>query len=172
MQAQGLRGVAVDGLHQGPLVAALRHPDLDPGAPQLGEPARQTVAVARAAGRHQHLARHGLGGLVAVHLQQELLDQLAGPSLLDPLDDPAALAADAAAADVEDLDGRLERVLGEGDDVGVGAVAQHDGLLLHGPLQRPDVVAQPRRPLVLLRVGGGAHLALEPPDEPAGVARP
>ena len=42
-------------------------------------------------------------------------------SVLDLLDDPAALAADPAAADVEDLDRGLELVLGEGEHVGVGA---------------------------------------------------
>ena len=45
---------------------------------------------------------------------------------------------------------------GERDHVGVGAVAEHHGLLLHGPAQRADVVAQPGRPLelqVLRRLG-------------------
>ena len=50
--------------------------------------------------------------------------------VLDLVDDPAALAADPAAADVEDLHRGLELVLGEREDVGVGAVAEHDGLLL------------------------------------------
>ena len=43
-------------------------------------------------------------------------------------------------------------------DVGVGAVAEHDGLLLHRPLEGPDVVAQPGGPLVLL-VGRGACIS-------------
>ena len=63
--------------------------------------------------------------------------------LVDLVDDPAALAAHPPAAHVEDLDGGLEVVLGEGDDVGVGAVAEDDGLLLHRPAQRLEVVAQP-----------------------------
>ncbi len=79
--------------------------------------------------------------------------------VLDLLHDPAALAADAAAADVEDLDGGLEVVVGEGEDVGVGAVAEHDGLLLQRPLQRADVVAQPGGPLEVELGGGLAHLA-------------
>ena len=57
--------------------------------------------------------------------------------VLDLVDDPAALAADPAAAHVEDLHGRLELVLGEGDDVGVGAVAEHDRLLLDRRARAP-----------------------------------
>ena len=37
-------------------------------------------------------------------------------------------------------------------------------------VQGPDVVTQPGRPLVLLRVGGGPHLALEAADVRRGVA--
>ena len=62
-----------------------------------------------------------------------MLDKLGGVALVDAVGDPAALAADPAAADVEDLHGDLERVLGERDHVGVGAVAEHDRLLLHAP---------------------------------------
>jgi hypothetical protein len=51
---------------------------------------------------------------------------------------------------VEDLHGRLELVLGEADDVGVGAVAEDDGLLLQRAVERADVVAQPGRAFVLL----------------------
>ena len=66
----------------------------------------------------------------AVELEQEVLDELGRAALVGAVGHPAALAADPAAADVEDLDGDLERVLGERDHVGVGAVAEHDGLLL------------------------------------------
>ena len=59
--------------------------------------------------------------LAAVHLLQEVLDQVGGRQVLDLLDDPAALAADPAAADVEHLDRGLELVLGEREHVGVGA---------------------------------------------------
>ena len=109
---------------------------------------------------HQHLAGHLLprladAGLLvdpAVDLEQELLDQLAGGDLLDLVDDPAALPAHPPAADVEDLHRGLELVLGEGDHVGVGAVTEDDGLLLHGPLERAEVVAQPRGLLELQRL--------------------
>ena len=72
------------------------------------------------------------------------------------LDDPAALAADAAAAHVEDLDRGLELVVGEGEDVGVGGVAEDDGLLLERLAQGADVVAQPGG---LLEVELGRRLA-------------
>ena len=69
--------------------------------------------------------------------------------VLDLLDDPAALAADPPVAHVEHLDGGLELVLGEGEDVGVGAVGEDDRALLQRPAQGAEVVAQPGRPLVL-----------------------
>ncbi len=74
----------------------------------------------------------------------------AGVGVVDLVGDPAALAADPAAADDEDLDRHLERVLGDRDHVGVGAVAEHDGLLLQRPVERAEVVAEPGGPLVVL----------------------
>ncbi len=102
--------------------------------------------------------------VLAVELKQESFDQLAGRCVVALVGDPAALAADPAPPDVEDVDGHLERVLGECDDVGVGRVAEDDGVLLHRPLQRRDVVPQPGRTLVVGRRRGGAHLPLEAPD--------
>ncbi len=166
---QGLLGVALDGLHQRLLVAALGHAHLDAGAALLGQQLGDGLGVGRQV-RDEHLAGHRVGAGLAVHLQQELLDQLAGRALLDLVDDPAALAADASAAYVEDLDGGLQRIFGQGDDVGVGALPEHDRLLLQRPLQRLDVVAQPGRPLVFLLGGGLAHLLLQPLDEAGGVA--
>ena len=110
--------------------------------------------------------------VVAVRLGEELPDQLAGGERLDLVDDEAALAAHPAAAHVEDLDRGLELVLGDADDVGVGAVGEHDGLLLRGPGERPDVVAQPGRALVVLRLRGVGHLPLEALDEARRTARP
>ena len=75
---------------------------------------------------------------------------MARADVLDLVHDPAALAADAPAADVEQLDRRFEGVLGDADHVGVGAVGQHDRVLLHRSFQRPDVVTDPGRLLVLL----------------------
>ncbi len=93
-----------------------------------------------------------------VELEQEGLDQLRRAALLDPVGDPAPLAADPAAAHVEDLHRDLERVLGQGDHVGVGAVAEHHGLLLQGAVDGTEVVAQPGGALEVELVGSGVHL--------------
>ena len=136
--------------------------------PRCSVSSSATTSASRAR-RHEHLARH----LVTVHqigLRHEALDQLGQILALELVDDVAALPAHPAAANVEDEDRRFELVLGEGDRVGVGVVGQHDRLLLDRPPQRPDVVAQPGRPLVLLLIGGLAHLRLEPAQEAAGLA--
>ena len=174
-----LLGVALDRLEQAALVAALGHPQAHPAAAQLAEQLLVDVGVLGQLG-DQHLLRHRLprladAGLLvdaAVHLQQELLHQLAGGDRLDLVDDPAALPADPAAADVEDLDRGLELVLREGDDVGVRAVPEDDGLLLQRAAERAEVVAQPGGLLVLQVVRGGRHLPLEPLDHRLGLARP
>ena len=115
--------------------------------------------------RHQHLARDGVAPVVgadaAVELEQEVLDELGRAALVGAVGHPAALPADPAAADVEDLHGDLERVLGERDHVGVGAVAQHHRLLLQRLGERTEVVAQPGGLLEVERLGGGVHLALD-----------
>ena len=170
VQRQRLLGVARDGLHQGPLVAALRHPQVDRAAAPAGRASSVTAAASVGSAGTSTSRGTASPALAAVQLQQQLLDEVAGVQLLDPLDDQAALPAHPAAADVEHLDRRLERVVGERDDVGVGAVAEHDRVLLHRPPQRADVVAQPGGPLVVLRVGRGAHLRLEPAGEPLGLA--
>ena len=135
-----------DGLGERPLVAALRYPDAHPRAAPLAEPLGQRAGVVGQHG-HEHLARD-LRAVVleeAVELGDELLDEIAGAHLVELVDDPAALAPDPPAANVEHLHRGLEVVLGEGDDVGVGAVAEHDSLLLHRPAQRFQVVAHPGR---------------------------
>jgi hypothetical protein len=43
--------------------------------------------------------------------------------------------------------------------------------LLHRPAQRPDVVAQPGRPLELHLLGRGGHLPLQPADHGVGLPR-
>ena len=68
-------------------------------------------------------------------------------------------------ADVEDLHRHLERVLGQRDHVGVGAVAEDDRLLLQRLPHRAEVVAEPGGLLVVLRLGGGVHLLLDPLHE-------
>ena len=182
---QRLLGVAVHGLGQGLLVAAPRHPQRHPRPAQPGQPTGQLIGVGRQA-RHQHLARHRVGGfvcglvgfgvqfgLVAVELGEELLDELrlrgiAGVAGL--LDDPAALSAHPAAAHVEHLHRGLEVVVGERDHVGVGAVAEHHGLFLERSFERAEVVAQPSGPLEVEFTGRRGHPLFEFTREPVGLA--
>ena len=162
-------GVAAHRLGQRPLVAALRH------AQRTREPRRalsHSVSAAASSGSTGTSTSRGdaLGRPRAVELGDELLDELAVGRPVEPVDDPAALAAHPSAADVEHLDGRLELVLGERDDVGVGAVAEHDGLLLQGAAQRLEVVAQPGGELELEVVARLVHPPLEPLDHHVGLA--
>ena len=144
------------------------HPDADLAAAAVAEQLLHGGDVGRQL-RHQHLARDGVG-LAAVHLQQEALDQVRGVAVVHPVRDPGPLPPDPAAADVEDLHGHLQRVLGQRDHIGVRAVAEHHGLLLQGLLEGTEVVAQPRRALEVLGGGGGVHLLLDPAGERGGVA--
>ena len=134
---------------------------------------REQQLVRRVVGRqrrHQDLARDLVRPGAGVQLEQEVVDQLGGVALVDPVGDPAALAADPAAAHVEDLHGDLERVLRERDHVGVGAVAEHHGLLLERLVQGAEVVAQPGGLLEVQRVGRGVHLLLDAPHERRGLS--
>ena len=170
VQRQRLSGVAGHGLLERLLVAALRHPDRDPAAAQVAEQlleGRGRPAAAPAPGSRAGSSRRGSP---AYSWSRKRSTRLGGVALVDPVGDPAALAADPAAADVEDLHRHLERVLGERDHVGVGAVAEHHRLLLQRPVQRAEVVAEPGGLLEVQRLGGGVHLLLDPLDERRGLA--
>ena len=178
---QCLFRVALHGFGQRPLIAAARHPQRDPGAAQTGQPTGQLVGVGRQT-RNQHLAGNRVGGfvggavqlrLVAVELRQELLDQplLAGITRVTGLfDDPAALTTNPATADVEHLHRRLELVVGERHHVGVGAVAEHHGLLLHRPLERAKVVTKAGGSFEIELVGRGVHPLFQLAGKPVGFA--
>ena len=168
---EGLLGVAADRLHQRPLVAALRDPQVDPVAAEGAEPGGEGLGLG-GHDRDEDLARHLVGAvlrLVAVDLLEQVAHQL-GDVLALLLDHPAALAADPAAADEEHLDGRLELVVGEGEDVGVGLVGEDDRVLLERLVEGAEVVAEPGGQLVLLRVGRRPHLPLDALGELGRVA--
>ncbi len=166
---QRLAGVAGHGLLEALLVAALRHPYADPAPPDVAQQLLDRLVVGGQP-RDQDLARDVVAVGAAVQLEQEVLDQLGRAALLHAVGHPAALAADPAAAHVEDLDRDLERVLGEGDHVGGGPVAEDHRLLLERLLHRTEVVAQPRRALEVERLGGGVHLGAHALDERPRVA--
>ena len=92
--------------------------------------------------------------------------------VVELVDHPAPLAAHPSAAHVEDLHRGLELVLGERDHIGVGAVAEHDGLLLHRAPHRLEVVAQPGRELEIEFVARFMHPALDALHHQVGLARP
>ena len=71
---------------------------------------------------------------------------------------------------MEHLNGREQVVGGDADHVGVGAVAEHHGLLLHRAPHRAEIVAQPRGPFEVELGGRGAHLALQAADHRIGLA--
>lgn len=141
VQDQGLLGVAPDRRHQVLLVATLRNPQGDLGAAALAQPLCDGVRVLRQGG-DEHLLGDGVAALLPVQLLKRVLDQARRLHCLDLVGDPAALAADPAAADMEDLYGGLQLVLGDGDQVGVGGVGEHDRVLLHRAAQGAYVVTQ------------------------------
>ena len=114
VQRQRLLGVA---LRRSPSAPACRRAAAPAGRPCLRRSATASSATASASAGSRAPAPRGaprrpLSTAVRPGRRQ-LLDQLAGGQLLDPLDDAATLPAHPAAADVEDLHGRLERVVGE-----------------------------------------------------------
>ncbi len=71
---------------------------------------------------------------------------------------------------MEHLHGDLEVVVGERDDVGVGPVTEHDGLLLERLAKRSEIVAQPGCGLEVEFVGGRLHLQFDFADQLVGAA--
>ncbi len=170
VQPQRLLGVALDRDHQVLLVPALRDTQADLGPSAVREPLGHGFGILGQR-RDQHLLGDGVARLLAVQLLERVFHQARRVDGLDLVRDPAALAADASAADVEDLDRGFELVLGDGDQVGVRGVGEDDGALLHGAPQRLRVVAQPGRALVLHVLGRLRHVLLEAPDVRPGAAR-
>ncbi|CAM5574116.1 hypothetical protein SMICM304S_11676 [Streptomyces microflavus] len=163
VQAERLLGVALDRRHEVLLVAALRDAQADLGAPALGEPLGDRLGVLGQGG-DQDLLGDGVAALLPVQLLEGVFDEAGGVDRLDLVGDPAALAADPAAAHVEDLEGGLQLVLGDGDEVGVGGVGEDDCALLHGPLERLGVVPEPGGALVLHLLGRLHHVLLQAAD--------
>lgn len=162
MQPQRLLGVGGDGAQQVLLLAALGDAHLHGVVDELLE----QVPVGGLDG-HQHLPGRGTLGVEGGH---GALDEGRRVGLVEDLGGPAALSADAAAAHVEDLDGGLQLVLGDADEVRVGGVGEHDGVLGHHGVQGLQVVAQARRGLVVHRGGGLPHPLLDAAGVGAGVA--
>ncbi len=169
VQHERLLGVALHGLHEGLLVAALRDAQRDARPAPCRQPLLDGLHRVGQC-RDKDLLGYGVALLLPVELLECVLDEGAGGDLLDLVGHPAPLAAYPPTAYVEDLHGRFQLVLGDRDQVGVGRVGEHDRALLHGLLQGLDVVAQAGRPLVLHLLGRFRHPLFEPADVRARAA--
>ena len=82
-------------------------------------------------------------------------------AVVGPVRNPAPLPHYPTVADVEDLDGDLERVDRHRDYIGVGAVRENDRRAFQRLSQRHQLVTQHRRPLIFEIAGRDPHLALQ-----------
>ena len=170
VQGQRLARILGNRLHEFCLVAALRDANLHGAAAHLRQPGRQLLLIL-GLHRHEHGTRNIvavqallgvlLGGEarrnIAVHLRDELLDELCIGAVVDLLHDPAALAADPAAAHEEHLNGRLQVVLSVGEQVSIHGRAEHHGVTLKRLSQRGNIVTKNRGALKVHISGGGLH---------------
>ena len=170
VQGQRLARILGNRLHEFCLVAALRDANLHGTAAHLRQPGRQLLLIL-GLHRHEHGTRNIvavqallgilLGGEarrnIAVHLRNQLLDELRVGAVVDLLHDPAALAADPAAAHEEHLNGRLQVVLSVGEQVGVHGRAKHHGITLKRLSQRGNIVTKNRGALKVHLGGGFLH---------------
>ena len=171
MQGQRLASVLGNRLHEFCLVTALRDANLHGTAAHLRQPGRQLLLIL-GLHRHQHRTRNIvavqallgvlLGGEarrnIAIHLRNQLLDELRISAVVDLLHNPAALAADSAAAYEEHLNGRLQVVLSVGEEVGIHGRAEHHGITLKRLSQRGNIVTKNRGALKVHLGGGFLHL--------------
>ena len=94
---------------------------------------------------------------VAVDLQHEVRNDLGQLKAADLVAYPRLLAADPAAADVEDLHGRFDLVEGDAENVDVKVLVQNDDVALVDRFERRYFVAQPGGRLVFFCVGRLEH---------------
>ena len=83
---------------------------------------------------------------------------------------PAALAADAAGTDMEDLNCGFQLIGAEGDEVSVSSIREHHCLLLHELVNGPQVIAQASRELEFEVLGSLFHFLGETLAHWRGVA--
>ncbi len=169
MTGELLFGVARHRLVQVALVAALRHPDPDTRAAQVGEPLLVGRPILRF-DRNEHRLGNAERRFVSVELLQQAVDQLARVERLDLVDDEPLATDDPSLADVEHLHRRFEVVLGEPDDVEVLVLLGDHLLLGDCPLDRSEPVAQTGGLLELELLRRRPHVVAEAVDHLVGVA--
>ncbi len=165
---QILGGRTGDGLLQRTLRPPLRHCDVDRPLAHGGQPAAEEIEIGRRLG-DQHPAWY-LGADGPVDLGQHETHELGCAEVLHLLGHKAAVADDPAPADVEDLHRRLQRVLGDADDIEVLGPLRHHLLGLGCLAGHRDAVPQAGGALELEGVGGIPHLGVEPVQHGLGVA--
>ena len=172
MQGQRLARILGNRLHEFCLVAALRDANFHGAAAHLRQPECQLLLIL-GLHRHQHGTRNIvavqallgvlLGGEtrrnIAVHLRNQLFDELRVGAVVDLLHNPAALAANPAATHKEHLNGRLQVVLSVGEQVGIHGRAEHHGITLKRLSQRGNIVTKNRGALKVHISCGGFHLS-------------
>ena len=132
--------------------------------PALREPGLELVGVVGQLG-HEHLA--GRVDVVVVRVPSSTVSTSSPRVTSSSLStDPAAGAADAAAADDELLHARRELVVGDAEHVRVDVLAEHDRRLGERRLHRADRVAVLRGRLVVQRGGGLPHPLRQVAAEP------
>ena len=169
VQVQRLPGVARDRLEQRPLVAALRHPQVDPGAAQTLEPGRDLVrrrgaapapaprAAPPPATRRRPAAAGARPGRPVPTSSTFSTTQPRWPRIRPPRTWKTWTAASSSSSARANTSASVPS-------------ASTTALFSRARLQGADVVAQPGGPLELQRRRRLAHLALEPAHEAAGVA--
>ncbi len=118
--------------------------------------------------RDQHLARDA--GRPRVVLEQELAEHLVVGHDVVGVEEEHVAPEHLAVAHDEQLDGGLVVLAGQGDEVQLRAGERGHLLALHRPLDRPDLVPDNGRLLVLLGFGGDVHLVAETVQQDLGVA--
>ena len=158
-----------DRLVQRPLVAALRHPHLDPAAAQVAQPLlvrRQVVRLHR----DQHLLGHARRWLVAIQGLENAVHQPTRRQRLHLVEDEPLAADHPSLAHEEHLDGDLQLVIGDADDVDVLAALGHHLLLLDRLAHGDEAVAHPGGALELQRLRCRGHLPFQAADDLVRVA--
>ena len=161
--------VAVDRLEQRPLVAPVRHADLDLRFTQLGQPPFVQLSFVGVEG-HEHVLGDAQRRFLRVHTLEHAVDELRGRQVFDLVDDEPLAADDATLAHEEDLHGGFELVVGDADHVDVLVAVGHDLLLLDGAAHTGQPIAQPGRLLELHAVRRREHLLFEALDDFVGIA--
>ncbi len=160
LAGERLAGVAGGQDQELALLPALRDAEVDRPAATLGEERLEDRGLGDGR-RHVDLARDRAGP--GVVLLEEAGQDLVVGRLAGGIEQEDVAPDHLAVADDEQLDGRLVVLAGQAEHVELGLGEGRHLLALHRPLDRPDLVAQDGRPLVVGPLGGARHLGPRAP---------